>query len=145
MLNRDITSADAKIILTAAELFPAGFELMKFSAEQSVIGDEETFAEVRMGVDGKLAAGYTPTPKPVTLMLEADSPSIIGMNQIVNFQQLAMRTLRLHMLIIVPAALRGYAYTNGVLVSGIVVPALKKVQDPVTYKFQFESRTIQIL
>jgi hypothetical protein len=141
---RDITSADAQMILTVAELFPAGIPLQKFSADQSVIADEEVFAEVRMGVDGKLAAGYTPTPKPVTLMLEADSPSVLFMNQIINFQQVAMRTLKMHLIILIPAQLRVFTYTNGVLVSGIVFPALKKVQDPLTYKFQFEKRLIQL-
>jgi hypothetical protein len=141
---RDITSADAIIILTVAELFPAGFMLDRFSVDQSVVGEEETFVETRMGVDGHLAAGYVPNPKPVTLMLEADSSSVLAMNQIINVQQLIKRSLRLHMLVTIPAQWRIYAYTNGYLKSGIVVPALKKTQEPLTYKFEFESRTIQI-
>jgi hypothetical protein len=142
---RDITSADATIILTVAEIFPAGFPLEKFSADQSITAEEETFAETRMGVDGHMAAGWLPTIKAVTIMLEADSISVIAMNQIVTAQQSLRRTLRLHMLVTIPAQGRAYFYTNGILKSGIVVPNLKSVQEPLTYKFDFENRSIQLL
>ena len=71
----DITSANAKLILTCEELYPSGVELQMFSTNQSWNADALQVAETRMGVDGHMAAGYVPNIKTVTVQLEASSPS----------------------------------------------------------------------
>ncbi len=75
MANRDITSANSKIILTCPELFPIGVELQQFSTDQSITQGDEEIANDRIGVDGKMVAGWIPTIKSVTIALEASSPS----------------------------------------------------------------------
>ena len=56
----DITSANAKLILTCEELYPSGVELQMFSTNQAWNADALQVAETRMGVDGHMAAGYVP-------------------------------------------------------------------------------------
>ena len=78
-----ITSANAQIIYKDNFFVRGGLLLQKFSTDQS-ISAEVTLAETRMGVDGKMASGYTPNITPVTIMFEADSPSWRIIEQSVN-------------------------------------------------------------
>lgn len=61
---KTITSANAILILTVEELYPSGVQIEKFASDDAFSSDNVTIAEVRMGVDGQLAAGYTPAPIP---------------------------------------------------------------------------------
>ncbi len=73
--NFDITSANAVLILTAEIIFPSGIELQMFGTDQAYNADAVDMAETRMGVDGYMVAGYVPNIQPVTITLEAASPS----------------------------------------------------------------------
>ena len=61
--NFDLTSANAVVILSVDELYPNGVQIQGFSTDSSFAVDDATIAEARMGVDGKLSAGYTPAPR----------------------------------------------------------------------------------
>ena len=74
--NFDITSANAEAILTVEQIFPAGIQLQMFGTDQAVNMDAIDITETRKGVDGKMVAGYTPVIYPVTITLEAASPSL---------------------------------------------------------------------
>jgi hypothetical protein len=141
----DITSTNARAVLTVEKLFPAGLPLQNFSTDQSVTQDEETFGETRMGVDGKLAAGYTPTPKKVTISFEADSPSLAGMEQLIGMQKTLKKPFKCGLVVMLPSISRTHTYTNGYLISGKPLPDGKKVLDPVSYTFEFEDRKVSVL
>ena len=53
----NITSANAVIVMTVEDLFPAGVRLEQFATDQALDGDDHEYAQARMGVDGQLAAG----------------------------------------------------------------------------------------
>ena len=61
-----LTSADATIILSVNELYPNGVKLEGFSTDAMMATEDVTIAEARMGVDGRLSAGYIPSPKNIT-------------------------------------------------------------------------------
>ena len=58
-----------------AGLFPAPVQLHGYSSDRAFSNDAMALAEVNMGVDGRMTAGYTPTATVQTVTLQADSPS----------------------------------------------------------------------
>lgn len=138
----NITSANATAYMVVKDLYPAGFPLNNFSTDQAIDQAEDTIAETRMGVDGYMAAGYTPSIKAVTLQFEAASPSVQFLNNLYLASQKNRRTYETTLVINVPAVGKVYTYTGGVLKTGKALPALKKVLDPVSYGFDFEKMTI---
>lgn len=62
-MSSNITSANATAVMIINDLFPVGFAVEGFATDQAINQDEETLAVTRMGVDGKLSAGYTPSKR----------------------------------------------------------------------------------
>ena len=67
-----------------------------------------------MGVDGKLSAGYTPAPRTVTITLEASSPSLPILSNIVEASQVTRKPFKCQMYITIPALGKEYTLANGV-------------------------------
>lgn len=139
-----ITSANAQIIYKDNFFVKGGLLLQKFSTDQSISADEVTLAETRMGVDGKMADGYTPNITPVTIMFEADSPSWRIIEQSVNAAKAINSTVKCEITVTVPSIAKVYSYRNGV-VKSLTDLALKKVLDPVTLKMDFERKELNFL
>lgn len=136
----DISSANSRIVYTDNMFCRAGVMLAKFSTDQSLSQDEVTYAETRMGVDGKMAAGFVPAIIPVTIVFEADSPSWKIMGKSFNASKALKRPLICSLEVSIPSVGYFYSYKNGVLKS-ITDVGLKKVLDPITVKFDFETRS----
>lgn len=141
----DITSANAAAVMTVDELFPAGFSLENFATDQSVTQDEETLAEVRTGVDGKLAGGFVPSSKVVHFSLEPCSPSVPYVDQLIKSMETNKRIYKIGMTVTIPAIGKVYTYENGILTTAKTFPDAKKVLDPQAFAITFESRTVQPL
>ena len=133
----NITSSNASIIYKDNMLVKAGVPLVKFATDQSLTSDEVAVAETRMGVDGKMAAGYTPNITPVTIMFEADSPSWRLIEQSMNIARQAKTVVECEIIVTIPSLLKVYNYKNGVIKS-LTNVAMKKVLDPITLKIDFE-------
>lgn len=133
----NITSSNAIIVYKDNMLVKAGMSLAKFATDQSLTSDEVAVAETRMGVDGKMAAGYTPNITPVTIMFEADSPSWRLIEQSMNIAKQAKTVVECEIIVTVPSVAKVYNYKKGVIKS-LTNLALKKVLDPVTLKMDFE-------
>ena len=73
--NMDITSANSTAFMIVNKLFPAGFPVEGFGTDQAVSGDNMQIAETRIGVDGNMSAGVVVNVLPVTITLEANSPT----------------------------------------------------------------------
>lgn len=138
----DITSANATLILIVDGLFPAGINLQQFATDQSYSQDELTIAEDRMGVDGGLVAGWIPSIKSVTIMLEASSPSYQALAQLFRASERKRGIYECTLVASVPSIGKTFTWTKGVLKSGTPVPAAKKILDPTTWKFDFAELTI---
>lgn len=132
-----ITSSNAIIIYKDNMLVKAGMPLVKFSTDQSLTSDEVAIAETRMGVDGKMAVGYTPNITPVTIMFEADSPSWRLIEQSLSIARQANTVVKCELIVTIPALVKTYVYKNGAIKS-LTNVAMKKVLDPVTLKMDFE-------
>lgn len=133
----NITSANSTAVLTVAGLFPSGLTLQQYATDQSITMDEVTSAETRMGVDGFMAAGWVPSIKSITIMLEASSPSAVALGQLFRAQEQARNPLECTLTVRVPAIGKTYTYSGGVLKTGTPFPSHKKVLEPTTWKFDF--------
>lgn len=134
-MSRDITSANASIIVTVEDLFPAGFKLEQFSTDSAVSEGDETFAETRMGVDLQMVAGYVDQIKTLTVVMEPSSPSILYMNQWIKAQRTNRKVYWAKIVITIPSISQVLKYSDCVLKTGKLLPDVKQVLDPITYAF----------
>lgn len=137
----DITSANAKCFLTIEELFPAGVLLQNYATDQAVDQDERQISIVRMGVDGHMAAGWTPQPHIIHFTFEANSPSLTYIRALAKYMETQKKIVRLGLAINIPSISTSFMFSNGVLTNAKDFPALKQVLDPVTTAFAFETRS----
>lgn len=141
-MNRNITSANAKLICVVEGLYPAGFEVQQFASDQSFSQSDVAIAETRMGVDGIMVAGYTPAIKTVQLTLEASSPSYNYLAMYWRAVEQQRNPIWCTLVATIPSISQVYTWTHGVLKQGTIVPAGKKILDPTSWTFDFELLTI---
>lgn len=134
----NITSANSEIILTVENLYPSGIKLEGYSTDTAWASEDVTLAEARMGVDGKMAIGMTPSPKTVTLTFEANSPSLQQLENIAACMELNMTIYKSDLQITIPSRNKEYSLTKGSLIRGRLLPDGKKVLDPQAFSFVFE-------
>lgn len=137
--NRNITSANATLIMIVDELYPQGVTLQQFSTDAMASEADETFAETRMGVDGQMVAGYVDAVKSITVTLEPSSPSIEYLNTLANAMRTNKQVYPVTLLISIPATGRNITCSNGVLKTGKILPDMNKTLQPIAYTFDFES------
>ncbi|WP_289171559.1 hypothetical protein [uncultured Parasutterella sp.] len=137
--NLDITAANASAVMTVEDLYPNGIKLERFSTDAAIVADSQQVAETRMGVDGKMAAGVTPNIYPVTVTLEANSPTATSFSTIYEAMNANKRLYVCNLTIKIPSIGRTYQFSNGVLQTANPMPALNKVLAPTTWVFHFES------
>lgn len=137
-----ITSANSSLVLTArlAGLFPAGpFAVQGYASDDAFAADAVDTAEARMGVDGKMSAGYLPHMTPQTITLQADSPSIRLFETLVGAQDAVKEVIFLDGILTLPSVGTTYALVKGVLTRLTPIPPAKKVLEPVTYTVTWEA------
>lgn len=136
--NLDITSANATAILTVENIFPAGIELQMFGTDQALSMDAIDVTETRKGVDGKLVAGYVPVIYPVTVTLEAASPSTASLATVWQAMAANKRVYSCNLVCTVPSIKSVFTWSVGVMKSGSPFPSLEKVLAPTTWTFEFQ-------
>ena len=140
----DITSANATIAM-AVEGGLFSVELSHFSADSSFTSDTIQAAETRMGVDGHMAAGFTPAIKPLTINLEAGSPSLVYMQLLKQVQETNMRPYRVQMVISIPSIGKRYSFSEGVLQSYKDLPDGQNVLSSTQWVFNFEGLSVETI
>lgn len=139
-MSMDITSANATVILSC-DLFTE--YLQQFSTDTAYEGEDDQVAETRMGVDGKLVAGMTPSIKAVTIHLEASSPSVENLTLLKQAMTTNRKIYECSLVIMLPSIGKRITYSNGVLQSAKDLPDGKKILDPTNWTFHFESKSVE--
>ena len=137
----DITSANATVALSVGGLFSVNLE--NFSADSSFTSDTVQAAETRMGVDGHMAAGFTPAIKTITINLEAGSPSTEYMQLLRQVQEVNMKPYKVNMVISIPSIGKRYTFSDGVLQSYKDLPDGQNVLSPTQWVFHFEGMSAE--
>ena len=135
----DLTSANAIIALTVANLFPAPVTLDHFGADRAFETEAIETAETVMTIDGHLAAGYVPNPVNQTFTLLPGSSGIFVIETLVLAQQTAKTIYRLGGTIVLPGISRQYSMNNGVLMSSNPIPNAGRILEARTFTVRWES------
>jgi hypothetical protein len=110
-----ITSANAVIMIAVPGVFNAPQPLQQFAADDIFTNDPVPAAEVAMGVDGFLAAGFVFSPVQWSVSLMADSPSNDFFDQWYLANVKAIDVFRANGTLWLPSLAKKFAMTNGAL------------------------------
>ena len=138
-MEKTITSANSIFTLTIPGLFQAPVQLMGYSTDRAFATDAVQMAEAQMGVDGRLSAGYTPSPIVQTITLQADSPSRDIFSTLIIAMDTAREVYWLNGTISLPATGESYSMIRGVLVNAKAIPDAQRVLAPIDYMITWES------
>ncbi|SRR5579871_675827 len=136
-----LTSANAKIALSVPGVFPVPVPLQGFATDDAFDTENVAPNETLMGVDGKLSGGYTPYPVKLKIVLQANSPSNIFMDQWRQAMDQATDAFPCNLSIVAPSLGKVFTFTNGFLTGDMPTPPGKKIFQPQTYELTFESVT----
>lgn len=139
-MSRDITSANSSAVMNIS-LFPAGLRFEQYSADGAWTQDSYQVLETRMGVDGKMSAGYTPVEKEISFTFQANSPTLDGLDLLWQTMEVSKTPLFVNIVITVPSLKKTFILANGVLMNYKLIPNAQKVLEPVDVTFRFESIT----
>ena len=139
-MSRDITSANSTAVMYL-DIFPAGIKFEQYSADGAWTSDAYAVLETRMGVDGKMSAGYTPVEKEVTFTFQANSPTLDKLDIIWQTMEISKTPLFGQISIKVPSIKKQYVLANVVLMNYKLLPDAQKILEPIDVTFRCESIT----
>lgn len=139
MADTSITSANSVLTFVVPGLFPVPVQVKGYATDKAFAFEATSLAEVQMGVDGRLTAGYTPNPVPQSIHLQADSPSKDFFATIVAASKTAREVYYINGTLTLPATGESFTMTRGILTSAKQVPDANKVLQPVDYQITWES------
>ena len=139
MSDTTITSANSVFTIVIPGRFPAPVQLHGYASDKGFTTEALDLAEVQMGIDGRMTAGFTPNPTKQTITLQADSPS----RDIFTAMIQAMKTIRevfyISGSIVLPSTGESFTLTRGILTNVKQIPDAQKVLQPVEYIITWES------
>ncbi|ENZ3702023.1 hypothetical protein ACGI9D_003267 [Klebsiella quasipneumoniae] len=141
MAGQNITAADTIIELVIAELYPSGFNLQEFEAQNIFEMGDTDMAEYQRTADGKLLGGFVYGDLSWTFHLAASSPSIKYIDNWQTTQMTTRSVLRVNGTVIQPSLGKKYIMTNGILQRARRMPSAGRVLQPVTGLIQWETVT----
>lgn len=139
MDNSTITSANSVFTLVVAGLFPAPVQLKGYAIDKAFTTEAVDLAEVQMGVDGRMTAGFVPNPVKQTITLQADSPSKDIFTAMIQAMKTAREVFYISGSIALPSTGESFTLTRGILTNAKQIPDAQKVLQPVDYVITWES------
>lgn len=139
MSDTTITSANSVFTIVVASLFPAPVQLKGYSTDRAFTTDAIDLAEVQMGVDGRMTAGFVFNPVKQTVTLQADSPSRTVFSTIIQAMKTAREVYYISGSIALPSTGENFTLTRGILTQAKQIPDAQKVLAPVDYVITWES------
>lgn len=145
MVDTTITSANSVLMISVPSLFPAPVQIQGYASDKAFAMDALDIAEVNMGVDGRMTAGFTPNPTKQTISLQADSPSKDIFETIVRSMKQAREIFYINASIALPSTGESFTLTRGVLTSIPQMPTAQKVLQPVDYVITWSEVTRSLI
>jgi hypothetical protein len=134
-----LTAANSVFLLTIIGLFNVPQQLQGFATDDMWDTDAVESAELLMGVDGVLSAGWIPTAKKQTITLQADSASNLLFDGWATAQESARELYVAGGVIRLPGVNTSYALLRGFLTSYRPLPPVKKILQPRQYGITWNS------
>ncbi|RVT95251.1 hypothetical protein EOD42_16840 [Rhodovarius crocodyli] len=137
-----ITSANSELLLAVNGLFTVPQAIQGYSTDEAFTTDAAEPAEVMMGVDGKMSAGWVPTVTVQSITLQADSTSNAFFDQWDAAEKAAREVYFAQGILRLPSVGVSYALLNGVLTSIPRMLSARKVLQPRQFRITWESVTV---
>lgn len=139
MADTTITSANSVFTIVIAGLFPSPVQLQGYASDKAFTTEAIDLAEVQMGVDGRMTAGFTPNPTKQTVTLQADSPSKDIFTALIQATKTAREVFYISGSIALPSTGESFTLTRGILTNAKQIPDAQKVLQPIDYVITWES------
>lgn len=135
-----ITSANASVILTVPLVFTLPQVILGFAADDAFTQDPADLAETRMGVDGNLSGGYTPSVKKFSIALMPDSPSLTSFETWKAAIEAAKDQLPAgsNFVVTLPAIGKAYLLNKLFFKNSSMMPSAKKVLEPFIAQIEYQ-------
>lgn len=140
-MARTITAANAIYALSITGLYDTPQVLQGFMADRAFETEAVAPAELVLGVDGVLSAGWVPQMTPQTVAIMPDSPSSDIFENWLQAVNASRETLYANALITLGSIGRKYTLTRGILSSGMAIPGAQKVLQGRPWIITWESIT----
>lgn len=136
--NRTITAANLVLYIQVDTIFPVAQRIEGYSADDMTAFDAVDEAEVSLGVDGRLSAGWIPAMFVQTINVQADSLSNDFFENWAQYNRQARNSYVATGNLLLPATSAKYAMRRGFLTSWVPVPGAKKTLQPRAAKITWE-------
>ena len=137
-METTITSANSVFTIVVAGLFPAPVQLRGYASDKAFTTEALSLAEVQMGVDGRMTAGFIPNPTKQTVTLQADSPSKDIFTALIQAMKTAREVFYISGSIALPSTGESFTLTRGILTNAKQIPDAQKVLQPVEFTITWE-------
>lgn len=139
MARAQLTVANSIIYLVIPDLFPVPQRLQGYAADDLWTTSPVKSIETVMGLDGLLAAGWYPTPKEQTFVLQANSPSTFMFDEWQQAQEAARDGFEAEGAITLSSIGRTYVMTRGFLTEYVALPDARKILQPRRFQITWQS------
>ena len=139
MSDTTITSANSVFTIVIPGLFPEPVQLQGYASDKAFTTEAIDLAEVQMGVDGRMTAGFVPNPTKQTITLQADSPSKDIFTALIQAMKTAREVFYVSGTIALPSTGESFTLTRGILTNTKQIPDAQKVLQPMDFVITWES------
>lgn len=133
-----ITSANSVLAIAVANLYPTPQNIQGYAADDAFTNEAIEQAEIVMGVDGHLSAGFVFTAVPMTINIMPTSPSLEIFENWATAQATAREVYSGSGSVQLPAIGRKYTLQNGYLTRVKASPDVRKTLQPVQFVITWE-------
>ena len=139
MVQKAITSANSVLLLGVTSLFPTAQQMQNFATDDMYSMDPVDNAEVVMGADGVMSAGWIPQIKVMHITLMPNSNAMSFFESWFAQEEALREVLYGFGTLNQPSIGRTYALTNGVLSQFAPIADGKKVLQARRFQIKWES------
>lgn len=134
-----ITSANSTLAISVANLYPTPQNITGYAADDMFTADAIEQAEIVMGADGHMSAGFVFSPTRMTITIMPDSPSLAIFENWASAQKTAREVYSANALINLPGIRRKYTLKNGILTTAKNFVDARKTLQPFPIVLTWES------
>jgi hypothetical protein len=139
MARRNLTAANAILLLSVTGLYLTPQRIQGFSTDDAFDVESVEGAEVMMGVDGLLSGGFIPKERKMTITLQADSLSNDFFDNWVSAQDVARELYIANGSVAIPSLSKKYTLTRGILTTYKPLAGVKKVLQPRSFGITWQA------
>ena len=136
-----ITSTNSILTLSVFGLYPTPQRIQGFMADSAFTTDAQDLAEIVMGVDGRMSAGYVPNPVVMTISIMPDSPSQGFFENVIGATKSLREVFSMQGTLLLPSIGRLYTLNTGILNQGKILPDVQRVLQGTPFQITWESVT----